>query len=101
MERVRDYGGFVVLFMGLGYLAGWALTAERLAAMPAGLHAIGLTAVAFLPLRAWSYMRERRTKTAAAAAAAPFAAIPMFRRPDPPRPHVKPRNHFGLRGTPR
>jgi hypothetical protein len=101
MERVRDYGGFVVLFMGLGYLAGWALTTERLAAMPAGLHAIGLTAVAFLPLRAWSYVRERRTKTAAATSPVQLAAIPVFRRPDPRRPRVKPRNHFGLRGAAR
>ncbi len=106
MERIRDYGGFIVWFIGLGYLSAWATIAERLVAMPASVHAIGLTGLAFLPWRVWVWWRGRRPATAAPAPVnPPSAALPSsparYRRPaPPPRQNVKPRNHFGLRGVP-
>ncbi|MBV8792118.1 MAG: hypothetical protein JO205_14260 [Pseudolabrys sp.] len=95
MDRVRDYGGFVVWFMGFGYLVGWALIPDRVQAMPAGMHAMGLTAVVFLPVRAWTYFRDKRKP--------PIQPLTSYRPvwPDsPPRPRIKPRNQFGLRGVP-
>ena len=106
MERIRDYGGFIVWFMGLGYLAGWAAAPDRLAAMPASVHAIGLTALAFLPWRAWVWWKRRGAANAAVAPAVtaspspPFTPIKQRRPAPPPKRNVKPRNHFGLRGVP-
>ena len=105
MEKLRDYGGFIVWFIGLGYLAGWAMAPERLATMPASVHAIGLTALAFLPWRVWVWWNGRRlahpTPTAEPDVTPPPPAPIRHRRPaPPPKQNVKPRTQFGLRGVP-
>jgi hypothetical protein len=103
MERVREYGGFIVWFLGLGYVVAWALAPERLGNTPASLHAMGLTAVAFLPWRAWVYLHGRNKP--AAAATSLQAVVRDYRRVTPPpvviRRPVKPRSQFGLRGASR
>lgn len=101
MERIQDYGGFIVWFLGLGYLAGWAIAPDRLAAMPPSVHAIGMTAIAFLPWRVWVYWQGRRRHRPIEPAKP--AAVTTYRAPllpPPRRPVVKPRAHFGLRGMP-
>ncbi len=103
MERVREYGGFVVWFLGLGYVAAWALVPDRLGNTPASLHAMGLTAVAFLPWRAWVYLHGRNHPVAVATSLQ--AVVRDYGRVTPPplatRRPVKPRSQFGLRGMPR
>jgi hypothetical protein len=101
MERVRDYGGFIVWFIGAGYLAAWAMASDRLAAMPTGLHAIGLTAVAFLPWRLWVQARARRVPSGPVQPiASATRAVLQGSRQSPPRRRIEPRKQFGLRGMP-
>ena len=128
MNRVCDYCGFVVRFLGVGYLAVWPLAepgplaaigvcdgAHMLAGLcrlphwlplPPGLHAIGLICALYvapwLSLRPLARWRRRRTRDAVALAArVPAVTRPVAQKPLYPRATVKPRNEFGLRGVAR
>lgn len=130
MNLVRDYVGFAVRFVGLGYMALWPLTAagEGVADVdlsflcggtfapchwsPAlhlspGLHIAGTLSAAFVllllllrPLRRWW---QNRTATAKIAGPDIIARLKLVRRPRPaplPRRYVPRRSEFGLRGAP-
>ncbi|MGI8527760.1 MAG: hypothetical protein ACR2K5_16630 [Pseudolabrys sp.] len=103
MERIGEYSGFAVWFLGLGYIIAWALMPESVGALPASLHAIGLAALMFLPLPLWGYLR-RRNKSVTAATSLQALARDYHHVGSPPAvtcPKVKPRSHFGLRGMTR
>ncbi len=125
MDRVRDYLGFIVWLLGLGYIAalpvllpdsGWVAGApwcegltpgarswlcagaepHRLAP---GLHFLGMiAALAVLLQLPFVVLRAHRRRRQARS-----PSRPLLRRRHKPRPvaWVKPRRHFGLRGAPR
>ena len=128
MNRVCDYCGFIVRFLGVGYLAVWPLAEPgplaaagvcdgahvldglcrlpHLMPLPPGLHAVGLVCALFvalwLLLRPLARWRRRRTQDAVAfAARVPAVTRPAQQKPFFPRATVQPRNEFGLRGRSR
>ena len=102
MNRVWDYAGFVVWFSGLGYILLWLVGAPKHGMLPPALHLIGLAAACFVAVRLLllAIARWRVPPGAASMAGPPETALPP-RPPPRPLPTVKPRNHFGLRDTPR
>ncbi len=104
MNRVQDYMGFVLWFVGLGYMALSPLTAHDAVHLSPGLHVAGMLAsvwvvagLAWLPIRRW-----RRSRAAVRDPSLSGAVQLRPKRPaPPPRRYVKPRSHFGLRGVPR
>jgi hypothetical protein len=74
--------------------------------MPPGLHAIGFMSAIFVTTRllVGAVKRSRRAIKRTSVPALPAAQNtdkPPARKPQPLRPTVKPRTHFGLRGLPR
>jgi hypothetical protein len=97
MERIRDYTGFVVWFAGLGYVAIWPLSAGGYTILPPSLNIVGLIAAVLVTARiGWWGLRARRQDLDEVP---PHS--PLHERRRRPRPNVKPRSHFGLRGMPR
>jgi hypothetical protein len=95
MQRLKDYLNFMAWFAGLGYglLRPFAQSVE----LPTVLHAIGLTALAFVLAQLVLRFLQR-----AVAKAVPVGdpAKPAARsRPPQLLPRVKPRTQFGLRGA--
>ena len=131
MNRVQDYMGFALWFVGLGYMALSPLTAHDngLAAfdlifvcdrrffaaelicpshgalhLSPGLHLVGLLGSAWvLAGLVLRPVRRWRRSRAAVHDRSLFGAVQLRpKRPaPPPRRYVKPRSHFGLRGVPR
>ncbi|HEX3710846.1 MAG TPA: hypothetical protein VHV56_13295 [Pseudolabrys sp.] len=105
MNRVGDYIGFVVWFIGLGYVVLWLVAKFDQPILPPALHAVGVLAACFVALRLLMLAHLRRCASAASAAVAAQVVRTPATPPDPSRavralPPVKPRSHFGLRGTP-
>jgi hypothetical protein len=128
MDRFKDYVGFAIWFAGLGYIVLWPLTAPNAAGqlfgasvvcqahalewlcnssrplmLPPILHVIGMLSAISVTVRLLliGLRRARRTGIAPAPEAGLQQPQPLrrkFRRPPAP---VKPRSHFGLRGTQR
>ena len=106
MNRVWDYTGFVVWFLGLGYIALWPLAAPDHLALPPALNFLGTVSAVYVvvSLLLREFMRWRRAPGgtgAASALAAQNPNAPPRQNPARPLPTVKPRRHFGLRGMPR
>jgi hypothetical protein len=129
VNRVRDYCGFAIRFVGLGYIVLWPVTAPaslmqsgpgrasaplwhylchgpHVFSLPPGLHLIGMVCVACLAVRMIMRPLARRRQgeqRAVMPAARLSAAVPRQPRHKPLGPHrtVKPRSQFGLRGMPR
>ncbi len=131
MNRVQDYFGFAMWFLGLGYIALWPLTAhddgvalldmlsvcgrqsviaELICAshgemhLSPGLHLVGVLAVAGVILGLAGRPIRRWLRLRATARGRLGALVPRRysnRRAPPPRRFVKPRSQFGLRGAPR
>jgi hypothetical protein len=128
-NRVRDYCGFAVRFVGVGYIALWPLAVSdsfgpaglcRPHAMPwelfchwpqlirltPGLHLIGIACAGalaiYLALRAAARLRRAHASQANAALTLTAGVPPGFTRTPfvAPLPKVKPRSQFGLRGDP-
>ena len=122
MNRAGDYCGFVMRFVGVGYIALLPLAAPlpvsegacrapalehylcylpRLFSLPPGLHLLGMVCAGglgiLLTARRVSRWRRQRAHRALTLAARMPAALVRPRRRAPSRP-VKPRRHFGLRG---
>jgi hypothetical protein len=51
MNRVWDYIGFTVWFAGLGYIVMWLFGSSDHLVLSPGLHAIGVAAAMFVPVR--------------------------------------------------
>ena len=104
MNRVWDYIRFAVWFAGLGYIIMWLLSSPDLLLLPPALHAVGIASAILVPvLLSRAVGRRRAAASAAEAVSAPTpAAIPQppLRNSARPLRSVKPRSHFGLRGTP-
>jgi len=104
MNRVWDYIGFIVWFMGLGYLVMWLIGSPEHRMLPPAFHVVGLASATFVAARLLLLAIARwRAPTsvvrAGAAARAPDAVLKTPpRKPARPLPAVKPRSHFGLRG---
>lgn len=104
MNRVRDYIGFALWFLGLGYMALWPLTVHAALHLSPGLHLVGMLSSAWVmaglalrPVRRWRRSRAAVDDRVSSGASPPRLA----RSAPPPRRYVKPRSHFGLRGVPR
>lgn len=97
MNRVGDYCGFGMRFVGVGYIALLPLAAP----LPPGLHLLGMTCTGglgiYLIVRRLSRWRRDRAHRALTLAARMPAALMRRSRRTPARP-VKPRSHFGMRG---
>lgn len=105
MDRCRDYFRFAVLFVGVGYIVLWPMTADGIGgalfgasivcgdrpgrvvnwlcrlphplALPVGLHLLGLTAVLLLAVRLSCRCAGRlRRRATALPSAAPAARLP-------------------------
>jgi hypothetical protein len=105
MHRVWNYISFAVLFAGLGYIVMWLLGSPDLLQLPSSLHVVGAASAIFVPVRLLIRTVGRWRAAAGAMGADPArkpAAIPPPSRRNPTHPlrSVKPRSHFGLRGTP-
>jgi hypothetical protein len=104
MNRVGDYIGFVVWFVGLGYIVLWlvAMIAEPI--LPPALHAVGLLAACLVAVRLLLLAHARRHASAAVPvvdARVPATSFECSGKAEArPLRSVKPRHHFGLRGTP-
>jgi hypothetical protein len=99
MKRVCDYCGFVVWFTGLGYIVLWLVGAPEHHMLPPALHGVGLLAATFVCVRLIVLAIGRWRVPVAGAAATPASGRAQS-APRRPLPTVKPRSHFGLRGTP-
>ena len=110
MNRVWDYIGFAVWFAGLGYIvhvaaAGPARPSDAAAGV---LHALGVASAHVRSRCAWSAAPSAggapRPRAAARGAARARPAVRCCVRRGASRRYplrtVKPRSHFGLRGTP-
>lgn len=104
MERLKDLAAFGVWFLGLSYIAMWALTGPlnrtlaldvRPELLPAALHLVGLLAAitAFIRLLLIALRSARKPP-----ADPPPKPHRRFRRPEPTVQRIKARDHFGLRG---
>jgi hypothetical protein len=103
MERLKDVAAFGVWFLGLSYIAMWAVTGPLNRAMavdvhpetlPSLLHLAGsLAAVIVLMRLLLIAMRSGRQPPADVP-----KPRPRFRKPDPTVKRIKARDHFGLRG---
>ncbi len=103
MNCVWDYISFAVWFAGLGYIVMWLLRSPDLLLLPPALHVLGVASAMFVPVRL--IMRAATSRRQAATGAVPQrkpAAVlrPPRRKAVSPHRKVKPRRHFGLRGTP-
>jgi hypothetical protein len=121
VNRVGDYCGFAIRFVGVGYIALLPLAApppvakaacQTLApdylcylphvfSLPPGLHILGIICTGGLGIylivrRLSRWRRDRAQRTLVLAARMPAALTRPSRRA-PARP-VKPRSHFGMRG---
>ena len=104
MNRVQDYIGFALWFVGLGYMALTPLTAHDALHLSPGLHVAGMLASAWVlaGLVLWPIRRWRRSRAAVRDPSLSGTVQLRPKRPaPPPRRYVKPRSHFGLRGVPR
>jgi hypothetical protein len=103
MNRVWDYISFAVWFAGLGYIVLWLFGSPGQLALSPGLHAVGVAAAMFVPVRLLvrAVGRRRHRAQTASRPRKPAAVLRQPRRKAayPPRA-VKPRSHFGLRGMP-
>ncbi len=102
MNRVYDYCGFVVWFTGLGYIVLWLVGAPEHRLLPPALHGVGLLSATFVCVRLIVLAIGRWRVPVAGTAATPAGGRAPSAAPEPPSrrlPTVKPRNHFGLRGT--
>jgi hypothetical protein len=103
MNRVWDYIGFAIWFAGLGYIALWVIGPPEQLILSPGLHAAGVGAAMFVPVRLVMRAVSRR-RLAAQNAPQPRKPASVLRparhRPAYPHRPVKSRNHFGLRGKP-
>lgn len=99
MQRVKDYAGFGMWFLGLSYIALLALNGslggspQPLADRPT-LHLVGLLAGIAVFVRLL-LIALRSTKTPPDAPPKPMRRL---RRPEPTVKRIKSRDHFGLRG---
>jgi hypothetical protein len=103
MNRVWDYISFAVWFAGLGYIALWAFGPSEQLMLSPGLHAAGVGAAMFIPVRLLMHAVSRRRLAARNAPHSrnPAAVLqPPRRKPARSYRPVKPRDHFGLRGRP-
>jgi hypothetical protein len=105
MKRVWDYIGFAIWFAGLGYIVMWLVGSIDHLTLPPGLHTLGVAAAMLVPVRLVLCAVSRRRASANAVPVAlpskPAGVLrPKRRKPARPLRAVKPRNHFGLRGTP-
>ncbi|HZT26960.1 MAG TPA: hypothetical protein VFA57_14775 [Pseudolabrys sp.] len=103
MNRVWDYAGFSVWFMGLGYIVLRLVDAPQHRNLPPTLHVTGLAAATFVAVRLLLLAIARWRVTPQASAlppASPAKELLPERAPQPALrlPTVKPRSHFGLRG---
>ena len=98
MNRVWDYAGFVVWFMGLGTIVLWLVGSSEHPMLPPALLLVGLASATFVAVRLLllAIARWRVPLTGARAPDAVLKAPPP--KPARPLPTVKPRGHFGLRG---
>ncbi|MGH6663877.1 MAG: hypothetical protein ACREB2_03085 [Pseudolabrys sp.] len=104
MNRIWDYVGFAVWFAGLGYIVLWLFGSSEQLALSPGLHAVGVAAATFVPLRLLLRAvghRRRAAQTAIRPRHPATVLRPSRRKPAYPVRAVKPRSHFGLRGMPR
>jgi hypothetical protein len=103
MERLRDYASFAAWFCGLGYFVFWLIPARAENALPQGFHAAGMVAAVFVVMRlaglALDRLKAKKPHAASQDTLALETALPRLRDMQP-RPRVKPRRHFGLRGAP-
>ena len=123
MNRVGDYCGFAMRFVGVGYVALLPLAVPpaadaacqtpapapahylcylpHLFSLPPGLHILGVICAGglgiYLIVRRLSRWRRDRAQRALTLAARMPAALTRPARRMPARP-VKPRSHFGMRG---
>jgi hypothetical protein len=103
MNRVWDYIGFAVWFAGLGYIVMWLFGSSDHLVLSPGLHAIGVAAAMFVPVRL--VLRAVGARWLAAQTAIrprkPAAVLRLSQRKPAYRHRpVKPRSQFGLRGVP-
>ena len=103
MNRVWDYAGFVVWFMGLGTIVLWLVGLSGHPMLPPALLLIGLASATFVAVRLLLLAIARwrvpfAVARAGAAARAPAAVIKPPPKPVRALPTVKPRDQFGLRG---
>ncbi len=104
VNRVCDYCGFVVWFMGLGYIVMWLIDMPEHRTLSPAFHVVGLASATFVAVRLLLLAIARwrvpmSVVRAGAAARAPndvLKAPPQ--KPARPLPTVKPRSRFGLRG---
>jgi hypothetical protein len=118
VNRVGDYCGFAMRFVGVGYIALLPLAASPPAAcqtlaldylcylphvfsLPPGLHVLGIISAGGLGIylivgRLTRWRRDRAQRALTLAARMPAALTRASRRA--PRRQVKPRSHFGTRG---
>jgi hypothetical protein len=102
MDRLKDLAAFGVWFLGLAYIAMWAVTGplnrvvavdihpEMLSPM---LHLVGMLAALTVFVRLLIAVRTARKPQAEA----PKPRL-RFRRPEPTVRKIRARDHFGLRG---
>ncbi len=99
MQRLKDYGGFGLWFLGLGYIV--SMLAGDAYALPPLVQLFGLfAAIAVLVQLLLIALRDRRGPRNAQPQDGAKSAL-RRRRPDPTVMRIKARNHFGLRGTER
>jgi len=105
VNRVCDYCGFVVWFVGLGYIVMWLIDSPEHRMLSPAFHVVGLASATFVAVRllllAIARWRAPVSVVRASAAARVPGAVLKTPPPTPARllPTVKPRRHFGLRGT--
>jgi len=101
MNRVWDYAGFVVWFMGLGYIVMWLIGSPEYRMLAPAFHLVGLASATFVAVRllllAIARWRVPVSVVRASAAARAPGAVLKTPPPKPALPTVKPRHHFGLR----
>jgi hypothetical protein len=105
MNRVWDYLGFVIWFLGLGYIAMWPLASADHLTLPPALNVLGAASAFFVvarlslrEIKRWQFTPGGASAASARAAQNPDA--PPQQRQARQLPTVKPRRHFGLRGVP-
>jgi hypothetical protein len=104
MNRVWDYAGFVIWFVGLGYVVMWLIGAPEYRMLAPAFHLVGLASATFVAVRLLllAIARWRVPFSVARASGAARAPDAVLKAPPskPARPltTVKPREHFGLRG---